>query len=69
MVSLKQFVFSQAYAEFKTYLEEQIAQLHRSMESARTPDEMYRLQGQVAALRRLLSLKETLTEKERRTYG
>jgi len=69
MVSLKQFILSQAYKDFVDYLNEQINMLHRSMESARTPDEMYRLQGQVAALRRLQSLRESLLEKERKSYG
>lgn len=65
MVSLKQFVTSEVYRDFKAYLEEHILLLHKSLEVARTPDDMYRIQGQIFALRKLQSMKEELLKRDK----
>jgi hypothetical protein len=65
MVSLKQFVLSQAYHDFKEYLEEQIKLLHTSLEMARSVEDVHRLQGQIYSLRRLQSMREELLKKDK----
>ena len=65
MVSLKQFVIDEAYKEFQEYLENQIKLLHRSMESARSPEDFYRLQGQVLSLRKLQNMKEDVLKRDK----
>jgi len=65
MVSLKQFVNTETYKDFQDYLEGQIKLLHRSMESARSPEDFYRLQGQVLSLRKLQSMKEDVLKKDK----
>mgnify|MGYP001767105720 CR=1 FL=1 len=65
MVSLKQFVIDETYKEFQEYLENQIKLLHRSMESARSPEDFYRLQGQVLSLRKLQNMKEDVLKRDK----
>lgn len=65
MVSLKQFVNTEVYREFLAYLDAQIAVLHTSMESARQVEDVYRMQGQIAGLRRLKMMKEDLLKKDK----
>ncbi len=65
MVSLKQFVIDETYKEFQEYLESQIKLLHRSMESARSPEDFYRLQGQVLSLRKLQNMKEDVLKRDK----
>lgn len=65
MVLLKQFVISEAYHDFQEYLTKQINLLHTSLEAARAAEDIYRLQGQISALRRLQSLREDVLRKDR----
>lgn len=65
MGSLKRFVVSEDYLVFQEYLETQIKLLHTSIESARTADDVYRLQGQISSLRRLQSMKEDVLQRDR----
>lgn len=62
---LKQFVVSDSYQDFKDYLESQITLLHKTMENSRSIDDIYRLQGQIHALRKLQSLREEILQRER----
>ena len=65
MVSLKQFVNTPVYRDFLDYLDEQIALLHNSMESARQVEDVYRMQGQIAGLRRLKMMREDLLKRDK----
>jgi hypothetical protein len=65
MVSLKQFVLSQAYKDFEDYLENQIELAHTSMEMSRNVEDIYRLQGQIYAFRRLINMREDLLKRDK----
>jgi len=60
---LKQFVSSEAYLDFKTFLEGNIKLLHMSLEAARSHEDVCRLQGQIFALRKLQNLKEEILKR------
>ena len=65
-MSLKQLVNTpEIYRAFTEMLTEKIARIHVSLENAREPEEMYRLQGQIYALRRLASLRDEVNTRER----
>ena len=64
-MALKRFVTSEDYLDFKEYLEGHIKVLHTSMESARTPEDLYRLQGQILSLRRLQNMKEDVLKRDK----
>lgn len=60
-MSIKQLVNSpDVYQDFLKYLEKKIAAHQVSLEAATEMKDVYRLQGQIYALRRLLSLREEI---------
>lgn len=65
-MSLKQLVNSHdVYQDFLAHLEKKIQLLQRSLEAATELPDVYRLQGQIIALRRLLSLREEVNSTEK----
>lgn len=65
MVSLKQFVLSVAYKEFEDYLDKQIGFLHTSIELSRSVEDIYRLQGQIFALKKLKNMRDDLLQRDK----
>lgn len=65
MVSLKQFVISEVYRDFQEFVEGHIALLHKNLEVARASEDMYRIQGQIFALRKMQSMKEEVLKKDK----
>lgn len=66
MNALKRFVNTlDMYQDFQDYLSQRIDGLHKSLEATTEPKDIYRLQGQVSALRRLQTLKEELNNADR----
>jgi len=60
-MSLKLFVNTpDQYQSFIKYLEERINLLHKTLEQASDPQDVYRCQGEIKALRRLLSLRDEI---------
>lgn len=58
-MSIKTFVNSyDQYTEFLSFLDKKIEEVRVSLESAQSIESVYRLQGQLFALRRLKKLKE-----------
>lgn len=65
-MSIKQLVNQyDIYQAFKDHLAGKISLLHKSLESASDPVEVYRLQGQIIALRRLQMLREEILATEK----
>lgn len=60
MESLKQLIHGRAYRDFCDFLDKEIGSVHNKMESARSYDDLLKMQGQIFALRRLKNLKEIL---------
>jgi hypothetical protein len=65
-MSLKQLVNShEVYQDFLAHLKGRIEILQKSLEVATDLPDVYRLQGQIYALRRLLSLREEVNTMEK----
>lgn len=65
-MSIKQLVNSpDVYKSFLDYIEKKIADNQKSLEVATEMKDVYRLQGQVYALRRLLSLREEINSMDK----
>ena len=61
MNALKRFVNTQdMYEDFQDYLDLRIDSLHKSLETAVETKDLYRIQGQIFALRKLKDLREEL---------
>jgi len=65
-MSLKQLVNSHdVYQSFLEYIRKKIDLHQRSLETATEPLDIYRLQGQIIALRRLLSLRDEVNSMDK----
>ncbi len=65
-MSIKQLVNShEVYTAFQDYLGNKISSLQNSLETAKEPEQIYRLQGGILALRRLQKLREEVLATER----
>lgn len=65
-MSLKQLVNSyDVYEAFKEYVQKKIDLHQRSLEVATDSVDIYRLQGQIIALRRLLSLRDEVNSMDK----
>lgn len=65
-MSLKQLVNTyDVHQSFLSYLSEKIASYQRSLEQATSMEEVYRLQGQILALRRLMMLRDEVNATEK----
>jgi hypothetical protein len=61
MNSLKQFVNTpDVHEAFLVYVKDKISSLQKSLEQCSKLEEIYRLQGQIIALRRLLGIREEI---------
>jgi hypothetical protein len=52
------------YEEFIDYVNSKIKHLHKSLEQVKDVEDIYRLQGEILCLRKLLKLKEEIRSKE-----
>ncbi len=65
-MSIKQLVNSpELYKSLLSVFEDKITLLQQSLEQAKDPLEIYRLQGQIMCLRRLTHLREEINTKEK----
>ena len=61
MSALKRFVNTQdMYEDFQDYLDLRIADLHKSLETTSEPKDMFRIQGQIFALKKLKNLRDEM---------